>query len=257
MSEKKNKKMFLIIKSSAGKIWDGFLQNVYLYILLLFTGGGYVTLTTYAKGFKSWVNSLPPSLLFSCVVSLLLALLVSIFFNFKQRRKFSTLKHLEETSSNELITHWGVWWKIDRDSHFIEDMPYCPCCEPPQKIVQTEWHPDEVYKCPSKGTVLQLFDSVPRKRQQLLESLYSMYFPIRNRGFFDHMNSEMARLKELHPEWADEDMLKYFRANKPLSRIPREEFQKIQKRYPKIAEIIHFIHRHYSAYERYIAPLRQ
>ncbi|MDD5218093.1 MAG: hypothetical protein PHN49_07025 [Candidatus Omnitrophica bacterium] len=90
MSEKKKNKIFLAIKSTAGKIWDGFLQNVYFYIFLFFAGSGYVTLTTYVKGFKTWVSGLSPSVLFSCVAFLLLALLVSVFISLKLRGKLSS-----------------------------------------------------------------------------------------------------------------------------------------------------------------------
>ena len=248
------KKIFSILKSTLSKIWDGFLQNAYLYIFILISSGGYVTLNAYVKGFEAWVNSLSPNLLFTITFGLTLSMLALAVLYFKQRGKILKLERFK--NSGTLITHWGVWWRIYHERHFIEDMPYCPCCETPQKLVQIEWHPDEVYKCANKGTEIKLFDAVPRKRRQLLETLYDMYFPKRNRSFVDFMYSEMSRLKELNPDWTEEKLLEHFRTVKPLSKIPQTEFEKIKKRYPKIIDIIHFIDRHYEKYGTYLREKR-
>ena len=165
-------------KQSIQKIWDEILKNIGVVIFGFLISGGYLVAVRYLEKFRDWIRSYPSDWFLTPLVLFMVLAAILLRINHKQRKELTSFK-AQTSKSNEgsrLVTHVGVWWKIYPDSRYIEDFPYCPCCEPPKKLVQTEWFEDEIYKCPHTNTEIKLYDHVPRKRDEILNSLYSTYF---------------------------------------------------------------------------------
>ena len=190
---------------------------------------------------------LTPLLLLAVIVIVLLRI------NYKQRRKLSQFerKTPEDDRRFRFVTHLGVWWKIYPDSDYIEDFPYCPCCEPKKKLVQLEWHPDEVFKCPATGTEIRLYDRVSMKRDRVLRGFYNMYFSDRGEYLEDGLRREYSKIKELHPEKDENDILQIMFESPPLNKIPNKERTEILKRFSKPQDVFSFLRKKYESYRRY------
>lgn len=163
----------------------------------------------------------------------------------------SAVRTPRDDRNARLTTHFGVWWKVYFDSEYIEDFPYCPCCQGKNKLVQTEWYPVEVYKCPQTGTKVKLFDEVPQKRGDLLKVLYRTYFHPGGFRLQEYLYAEYRRLKELNPDAKEEDFVREIFGKPPLSGIPAPERDKILRRYPSHGDAFSFIARNFRSYERY------
>ena len=148
------------IRNSTAKIWEGFLQNIGVLITAFVISGGYLVAINKLKDFQSVVRSIPSDYFLTPLVLLLVLFVALLRINRTQHEQLSKLKQEPDKDERDarFVTHLGVWWKIYVDSEYIEDFPYCACCEPRLKLVQTEWHPDEVFKCPKTNTELKLYD---------------------------------------------------------------------------------------------------
>lgn len=149
----------------------------------------------------------------------------------------------------KFITHYGVWWKIYIDSEYIEDFPYCPCCEPKQKLIQTAWSPDEKYKCPKTGTEVMLYDSIPWTKEKVLSDLYRAYFS--GQHFEEEFLREYHRIKLLSPNAKEEELLRDIFKIEPFNGIPKNEIERIVQRFKTSIEVMHFIKSHYKSYRNY------
>ncbi|MHB8846423.1 MAG: hypothetical protein ACYC7L_16940 [Nitrospirota bacterium] len=145
--------------------------------------------------------------------------------------------------------HYGVWWKIYLDEAYFEDFPYCPCCEPKQKLVQTEWHPDETFKCPKTNTELKLFDAIPWNKREVLERLYKAYFS--GQQITDFFNRERNRFKQLNPEATEQNIVRHILALEPFNKIPKDEAEKILQNSKTSYEFISFVRSNYLSYRKY------
>lgn len=249
-----NKKLFSdFLKNSLTKVWEGFLKNLGVLIAAFILSGGYLLAIHKIKEFQAWVRSIPTDYILTPFVLLLIAIVVLARITYKQQKQISTLTRepAKDERNSRFATHLGVWWKIYPDAEYIEDFPYCPCCEPKMKLAQIEWHPDEQFKCPKTGTEYKLYDKIPRGREEVLQSLYRSYFE----GFGPHFNreffSERNRLKRLYPEMPEEELGKKLFELKPLCLIPEKEKEVILKRFPNPVNAFHFVERHISKYKKY------
>ena len=236
------------------KIWDEILKNLGVVIFGFLVSGGYLAAIRYFERFRESIRALPSDWFLTPLVLLLILVAVLLRVSYKQHREITEFKAQgparEERS--RLVTHLGLWWRIYPDSRYIEDFPYCPCCEPPRKLIQTEWYEDEVYKCPHSGTEVKLFDNVPRKRRDVLESLYRTYFRDRGINFFESYRKEVNRRKELSPDREEQDIFKELIVKEPLSRIPEQERDEMLARYPDADHFMDYLRRHYDRYAKYL-----
>lgn len=242
------------LKGSLEKIWDGVLNNIGAILIAFVLSGGYLAALSYIEKFQRLINSVPSQWFLTPLVLLLILVGVLTRTSYKQRRELADVR-TQQPSKNEgsrLVTHLGVWWKIYPTSRYIEDFPYCPCCEPPAKLVQTEWFEDEVYKCPHKGTELKLYAGIPKKRQDVLRGLYSSYFRDRGSDFYEHFVNEFQRRKELSSHSDNGAILKEMLEVEPLCRIPTEERDNILAKHPEPMRFASFINRHYNKYAKYL-----
>ncbi len=139
----------------------------------------------------------------------------------------------------KFVTHCGVWWKVYLNSNYIEDFPYCPCCDLPRKLVQTAWYPEEKFKCPTTGTEIQLIDGVPLQLENLRGDLYESYFGGRYIG--ELFSLEFSRLKELHPKETEAALLRYVFHTPQFNSFPRDETEKILNRFNTAPEVSLFL----------------
>lgn len=242
------------LKNSIKKIWEGVLQNIGVLVTAFVISGGYLVAINKLKEFQSTIREIPSDYFLTPLVILFIVFGVLLRINRNQQDQLSKLKQVPEKDEREarFVTHLGVWWKIYLDSEYIEDFPYCACCDPKLKLVQAEWHPDEIFKCPKTNTEYKLYDKVPREKEKVLQSLYSAYFHELPHQFHKEYLAEFRRKKELDPNMPEEEMTKQLFEMKPLAFIPLEERQEIINKHPNPMQAFHFVERHYDSYKKYL-----
>ena len=242
------------IKNSIAKIWEGFLQNIGVLITAFVISGGYLVAINKLKEFQVTVRSIPSDYFLTPLVLLLILFAVLIKINRNQQEQLSKLKQVPEKNEREarFVTHLGVWWKIYPDSEYIEDFPYCACCDPKLKLVQTDWHPNEVFKCSKTNTEYKLYDKVPREREQVLQTLYRTYFLGLPAQFHKDYMAEFRRIKELKPDMSEAEISQTLFNMKPLALLPAEERREIIEKHPNPVHAFHFVERHYDSYKQYL-----
>lgn len=151
-----------------------------------------------------------------------------------------------------LVTHLGVWWKVDRTIGYIEDSPYCPCCEPPRKLVQTDWHPKERFRCPHTGTEVGLYrDGIPILLKSALSSLHATYD--HGKGLEDHLWKEYMRLSGLSPEATPGELVARAFELVPMNRVPVDERNEILAAHEESpADAFSYVRRHFHHFRKYI-----
>lgn len=242
------------LRNSIAKIWEGFLQNIGVLITAFALSGGYLIAINKLNEFQESIRKIPSDYFLTPLVLVLILFGVLVKINRSQQEQLSKLESKPETDERDarFVTHLGVWWKVYIESEYIEDFPYCSCCEPKLKLVQTDWHPTEVYKCSKTSTEYKLYDKVPREREQVLQSLYEGYF----NGFPGQVHrdysSELRRLKELNPDMPDSDVTERLFSKEPLSRIPADERAQIIEKHPNPMQAFNFVERHFSSYKSYL-----
>ncbi|MEW8441869.1 MAG: hypothetical protein AB2689_27295 [Candidatus Thiodiazotropha taylori] len=241
------------VTQSAKTAWDAFLNNAVVLLTAFVLSGGYLVAINKVIEFQTWVRSIPTDYVLTPLVLLLVALAALVRINRKQKEELSKLQQepIHDESEARFVTHLGVWWKVFPESEYIEDFPYCSCCEPRIKLVQTEWHPDETFKCPGTNTEYKLYDKVPREKDDVLDSLYSAYFKGFGVQFESEYHSEFQRLKELNPEVGNEELCQQLFKLGPLSAIPEEEKSEIFAKSKNPISAFHFVERHFSHYKKY------
>lgn len=241
------------IKKCLDKIWEGLLQNIGALVIAFIISGGYLVAINMLKEFQSAVRTIPSDYFLTPLVLLLVFLAVLLKINLSQQKQLSKLQQEPEINKDDarLVTHLGVWWKIYPEKEYIEDFPYCACCDPRAKLVQTEWSPDEQFKCPKTGTEYKLYDKIPRRREQVLSSLYEGYFQGFPAQFKKMYSSELRKLKELKSDMDEAELTKQLFGMEPLSLIPPEEQEEIIRKNPNPRNAFLFVERHFHSYKKY------
>jgi hypothetical protein len=232
-------------------VWHGVLEalgGALLTGLLIVAGAVGAALIGWWPVARAWVASRSPASLF-VVIGLLVVLILVL--GHSNRRLRGAQRGSLSVGDGEFVTHFGVWWRVFEDAAFVEDMPYCPCCDPHQKLIQTAGPPLEKYVCPRTKNEIQLFDVVPRPRQQLLDELHRAYND-RGRDLYRHLHGEFQRLKKLRPGTSDQEILGEMINKAPLARLPEGELQKILAVNREPYEVFDFLRQHYPAYRRYL-----
>ena len=241
------------LKKSLEKIWEAFLQNIVVLVTAFIISGGYLVAISKLKEFQSAVRAIPSDYFLTPLVLLLILFVVLLKINLTQKKQLSKLEQVPEKDEDDavIVTHLGVWWKLYPESEYIEDFPYCPCCDPKLKLVQTEWYPDEQFKCPKTGTEYKLYDEVPRERAQVVNSLYKVYFQRFPNQLHKAYSCELRKLKELEPDLDETELTKRMFEMKPLSSIPPEEQEAIIGKNPTPMSAFDFVERHFGSYKKY------
>jgi hypothetical protein len=239
------------LKKNLDRLSEGFFKNLGTLLAAILVSGGWLIAINKVKDFQLWVREIPTDYVLTPLVLLLVILAVVLRINYAQRRQLTRLQTqpAKDDDYYRFVTYCGVWWKIFPEAEYIEDFPYCPCCQPKQKLVQTEWLPHEKFKCPKTGTEVMLCDSVPWEKQEVLKRLYESYF----RGtYFDGLLWEYIRTKELNPAMSEEDLLREIFKLEPLNKIPKSELEKILARFQSFHEVKSFLTQNYRSYAKYL-----
>lgn len=241
------------ISESLKKIWDGFLENVGIVVFASLISGGYLVAINKIKELQSWVRTIPTDYVLTPLVLLLVLITVLVRINRKQKNELSLLQREPDKDERQalFVTHLGVWWKIYKDAEYIEDFPYCSCCEPRLKLVQTEWHPDEVYKCPKTNVEYKLYDKIPREKEQVLDGLYESYFKGFGLRFHERYSAELRKLKDLYSDISDSEITTRLFLLEPLSEIPELDRKEIIAKHPHPGAALNFVERNFPAYKKY------
>lgn len=240
------------LKRSLSHLWEGLLKNLGTTLGVFILSGGYLIAINKLQEFQQAVRRIPTDYVLTPLVLLLVVAGALWNVNRRQRRQLSQIQQQPRTTDqpSRFVTHHGVWWRIYPESDYMEDFPYCPCCEPRKKLVQTEWHPDEVFKCPATGTEIKLYDGVPRNRSNVLHGLREAYFG--GGRFQDELWREFQRLKELTPAENELEVLRRIFTLEPFDRIPKQEVDAIFTRFQNPHELLHFLRRNHRAYRHYL-----
>ena len=228
------------------------MQNIGVVICAFILSGGYIGLNK-VKAFQEWVRQIPTDWILTPFVMVLILLAVFIAISYKQKQHIVRLERepLKDERDVRFITHFGLWWRIYFDSEYIEDFPYCTCCEPKIKLAQIEWHPDEIFECPNTKAQFKLFDRIPRERSDILNSLYEIYFEGFGGRFRRKFLDESRRLKDLEPDISKEELFDKLFQMPPLNKIPKDELLKIRRRYPDPKRAFFFLERNFLKYKQY------
>ena len=242
------------LKNSLAKIWEGFLQNIGVVIPAFVLSGGWLVAINKFKEFQATVREIPSDYFLTPLVLLLIVFGVLVKINRNQQNQLSQLRQVPEKDERaaRFVTHFGVWWKVYLDSEYIEDFPYCTCCDHKLKLVQTEFYPNEIFKCPKTNTEYKLYDKAPLVKERVLESLYRTYFHGLPTQLRKEYFSEFLLKKELNPDMPEAEISTKLFQMKPLSFIPLEERQEIIDKNPNPMRAFQFVERHYAFYKKYL-----
>jgi len=241
------------LKNSLKTAWEGMLNNTGVLISAFIVSGGYLVAINKIKELQTWVREIPTDYILTPLVLLVVAIAVLLRINKRQKEELSKLQEvpMRDEADVRLVTHLGVWWKIYPESEYIEDFPYCSCCEPRLKLVQTDWYPDEIFKCSKTDTEYKLYEGVPRKKDTIIESLYTSYFKGLGSQFESRFFAEYRRLKELQPDTPEKEFSLLLFNLEPLCDIPKNEVEEILEKHEHPMSAYNFVERNYQHYKQY------
>lgn len=230
------------------------MQNIGVLITAFVLSGGYLVAINKLKEFQEMVREVPSDYFLTPLVLVLVLFFVLMKINRSQQEKLSKFEQKPEIDESDarFVTHLGVWWKIYLEGEYIEDFPYCSCCDPRLKLVQIDWHPDEVFKCSRTNTEYKLYDKIPREREDVLEWLYGAYFHGIPEQFRKEYLSEIQKIKELNSDIHDSEITNRLFNIVPLSRIPNDERECIVKKFPDPMQALRFVERNFDSYKKYL-----
>ena len=242
------------IKKTFAQLSEAIAKNLGTSIAAFLFSGGFVAAIAKLTDFQNWVRQIPTDYVLTPFVLVLVVLAAVTRITLRQRkelRRFSEQPAADD-DDGRLVTHYGVWWKVYPDAQYMEDFPYCSCCLPPKKLVQTEWHPDEKFKCSATGTEYQLFDGIPWPLEKARESLHRAYFQAE--WLDEHFQRELRRIKTLNPEMPDRVLLRSILQAEPFGRLPPIELDPLLLRFEKPQEFIRFLQQNMHHYRKFLAP---
>jgi hypothetical protein len=225
-------------------------------VTAFFLSGGYLVAISEVEQFRTTIRQVPSDYFLTALVLVIILVFVLLRVNRNQQSELSKLTHEPPAIAgrDRFVTHFGLWWRVFPDDEYIEDFPYCACCEPTAKLVQTEWHPDEIYNCSRTGTTYKIYDGVPRERREVLELLYQIYFYSLPDQLHQWFRSEHTRLKALYPDASELELTTKLFDKEPFSRIPQSDRGMIIEQNPSPMAAFLFLERHFRTYRKYIRP---
>ena len=240
------------IKKTLAQLTEAIAKNLGTSIAAFLASGGFLVAIAKLSDFQAWVRQIPTDYVLTPLVLVLVVLAAVTRITFQQRKELRKFSEQPRSNDDEgrLVTHYGVWWKIYSDAQYMEDFPYCSCCTPPKKLVQTEWHPDEKFKCSSTGTEFQLYDGIPWPLEKARDDLYSAYF--KGDGLDHQFQKELRRIKTLNPEMPEPDLLKSIVRAEPFCRMPVAELEPLLRRFEKPQEFIFFLRQNMHHYRKFL-----
>ncbi len=231
-------------------MWDGAIQHLGVVVLGLVGWVAYVVAVTWVPIVRDWVRGIPTEWVLTPFLLLLVLLAVFIMITWKQHQRIQDIEQQPPSKNEEgrFVSHYGLKWLMYWDSGYMEDFPYCTCCDKPSRLVQTEWVEDEQFQCPITKVDYKIFDEFPRKRNEVIRVLFSAYFERLPGNWESLFSAKLLAKKELNPDMDEESLTRWLFSERPLNRIPIEERERIIEKYPHARAAIAFIDRHFRAY---------
>jgi hypothetical protein len=146
--------------------------------------------------------------------------------------------------------HYGVWWRLNARTGFVEEMPYCACCEPKTLLNAKEWFPDLVLVCPATKTEYRLYEGavhVPTV-DSAVENLRTAYDPAISlrRHLYDLEYRYRSRNPESTPDLARDWLLD----QRPLKYLTRAQRRDLQNTCENASLVIERVTRHLDEYQQ-------
>lgn len=248
----------IFIIKTLDKIWEGFLQNIGVVICLALISFGAFILN-YIKNLQVWIREIPTDYILIPFL-LMIVFIINLFSaNRKLKKQLNKLElsPIKAKRRFRFLTHYGVWWKIIPDADYIEDFPYCSCCESRMKLVQIEDYPDEVFQCSNTLTKYKLYDNGQIERSRALRTLYYTLFQSFSRQFRELYSTEMNRIKNLFPDIEDESLTHKLFNLDPLKCIPKDKVTEIIDNHPNPMRAYYFVERNFASYRKYFEILKE
>lgn len=239
-------------KKTIAQITEAVAKNLGTSIAVFLASGGYLVAIAKVSEFQAWVRTIPTDYVLTPLVLVLIVVAALAQITLRQKtelKKFSERLN-EDDGEWKFVTHYGVWWKVYLDSEYMEDFPYCSCCTPPKKLVQTEWHPEEKFKCSATATEFQLFDGVPWPLEKARNHLYGAYF--KGGWLSEQFFKELRRVKTLNVEITDTDLIRIVGQAEPFCRMPPSEMEPLLRRFDKPHEFINFLCHNMHHYRKFL-----
>lgn len=238
------------VSKSISTIWDAVLKNVAASIATVALPAIYFAAIGFFSDARAWIRAIPSDYVAAVLIVVMTFAAGLALVHVRLRNRISKLLDDDDFKNTRFVTHYGVWWKLKVDAEYVEDFPYCPCCEPRKKIVQTDWHPEEKFVCPQSKQQIQLFDGVPRDLNYAREQIYSAYFGPRR--FWTVFEQTYRKLADLHKGMDETTLLELTFKEPPMKKIPAKEVALILKGNKTYPEVRQFFFRHYNEYSRHL-----
>ncbi|HSC11193.1 MAG TPA: hypothetical protein VLC97_09490 [Rhodanobacteraceae bacterium] len=189
-------------------------------------------------GYRSWA--------YAVVVILALCL----FFEWRWRVLRKRLK-IWQPGESDFQPYGGVLWKVFPRDGYVEESPYCTCCDPPRVLGSTEiadrFAP---LRCPIQATELNIVvDGFARPVRDTWDAISKAWF---HEVLERELTTTYFRLKELHPDDDETALLKRVFGEEPQNRIPKRLLRPVFRRYKTAFEIFKFIGQNPRQYWRYL-----
>lgn len=242
-----------MLKDALDKIKEGFLSRIGIAIFEIILFVIYLFLKN-IKGIKEIINSIPSHYLLTLIIVLALYILYLNIIAFRRNRIFKNLERqsrLREEPEDRLITHFGVWWKINDTIEWIEDFPYCSCCEPKNKLIQREGFPNELYHCWKTKTEYKVYGEggIPITREQALKGLRYSYFEKPKDEVRNEVEEEFAGIKKDNPSLSDESILRKLLEKPPFTILTKEQRDKMISKYNTVEKLGKFVAENIKYYQ--------
>jgi hypothetical protein len=242
------------LKKTLAQLSEAIAKNLGTAIAAFLASGGYLIAIAKLNDFQTLVRQIPTDYVLTPFVLVLVALAAITRITLRQRKELRKFSEQPDDRDDEgrLVTHYGVWWKIYDDAQYMEDFPYCSCCSTPKKLIQTEWHPDEKFRCSVTATKYQLFDGIPWPLEKARDNLYRAYF--KGEWLNDRFQKELRRIKTLRSDLPDQELLRSIMRAEPFCRLPTPELEPLLERFEKPHEIIDFLQQNMHHYRKFLVP---
>ena len=241
------------LKDSVHKVWDGALQNLGVIISGLILVGLAAAINR-IKVIQELIRKIPTDYV---LIPSVIALVFLIVSNRKLKKK------MQNPIEVRFVSHWGVWWKLYPKEEYIEDFPYCSCCDPKRKLVFSGSSPGEAlqgagYMCPLTNTAQKILHPVwTNPRQAALNDLYDLYFRKMPTQFKSLFLRERKMIIDSDPEIDPKELTKKLFSMRPFDKIPEKAIEHIISKHSDSMAAFHFIQKNYAHYRRYMENLNK
>lgn len=170
-------------------------------------------------------------------------------------RRYLSLRAALKLRESEFQSYGGVLWKVFPFARYVEQSPYCTCCDPPRVLARNGdiLGDQNLLTCPVSGRNLHIVNNgAPRRVEASWELVTTSWF----HNFGKILLEETARQRELHPHESDKEIFRRVMRCAPQKKIPRREIWRLKRRFATPMEILNYLERHQGRYWKYMVKRR-